>query len=149
MATQKSSKKIGAKLESAVLDKKPPQVFRFRYTTGPFYLPQNSGSLDWILMNNDTTIQEARVTIFKCPVTSLKMASGPFEVTVEPGKIHHNANEYEEGFPYEVQVECNSRLLFPYVCVCLLKSSPVVILCLLVFEIFYPMYPNRTLGQFI
>ena len=28
-----------------------------------------------------------------------------------------NANEYPEGFAYEVQIECNSRWVFPYVSV--------------------------------
>lgn len=26
--------------------------FRFRYTTGPFLLPQGAGSLDWTILNN-------------------------------------------------------------------------------------------------
>src|SRR4029453_3682779 len=104
--------------EGAILEKQaavPP--YKYRYTTGPFLLSQNSGSLDWILLNNDTTQQTARVTVFKCPIGAVKTAvpPGPLVVTVDPGKCTPNANEYAEGFVYEIQVECNSQLVFPYV----------------------------------
>lgn len=94
-------------------------AFKFRYTTGPFLLPQDSGSLDWILLNNDVDQQKARVTVFRCGIGTVKspMPPGPLVVTIDPGETTHNANEYTEGFAYEVQVECNSRLVFPYVSV--------------------------------
>jgi len=38
-------------------------------------------------------------------------------VTLDPGETTHNANSYPVGFAYEIQVECNSRLIFPYVSV--------------------------------
>lgn len=93
--------------------------YKYRYTTGPFLLPENSGSLDWTLLNNDTTQQRARVTVFQCPVGAVKtaMAPGALTVTIDPGRNTHNANEYTEGFAYEVQVECDSQLIFPYVSV--------------------------------
>ena len=132
MATRKSNKKTRTKLEpgmlaltdvnvlpeKAVLDKKGG-TYKYRYTTGPFLLPQNSGSLDWSLLNNETTKQEARVTIFKCPVGAVKtpVAPGPIVVTLDPGKSTHNANTYPAGFSYEVQVDCNSRHVFPNVSV--------------------------------
>jgi hypothetical protein len=106
--------------EKAVLDKQPKlNAYKYKYTTGPFLLPQNSGSLDWTLLNNDTTQQIARVTVFKCPVGSVKspVAPGALMVTMGPGESTHNANEYTEGFAYEVVVECNSQLVFPYVSV--------------------------------
>lgn len=98
-------------------EKWPIIGFKYRYTTGPFLLPQNSGSLDWSLLNNDTTQQKARVTVFKCAVGSIKtpVAPGALTVILEPGECTHNANEYPEGFAYEIQVECNSQLLFPNV----------------------------------
>lgn len=103
----------------AVLEKRPASKYRYRYTTGPFLLPQNSGPLDWCLLNNDTTQQTARITVFKCPVGMVKspVAPGALVVILNPGESTHNANEYPEGFAYEVQVECNSHLLFPYVSV--------------------------------
>jgi hypothetical protein len=105
--------------EKAVLGKRPIRGYKHRYTTGPFLLPENSGSLDWALLNNDTTQQMARVTVFKCPVGAVKtpVAPGALLFTLDPGESTHNANEYTEGFFYEVQVECNSQLVFPYVSV--------------------------------
>jgi len=109
---------INALPERAILEQ-PILAYPYRYTTGPFLLPQNSGSLDWALLNNDTTQQMARVTVFKCPVRTIKtpVAPGALVVTLDPGVITHNANEYTEGFYYEVQIECNSKLVFPYVSV--------------------------------
>jgi hypothetical protein len=105
--------------QSAVLDKQLSGGFKHRYTTGPFLLPENSGSLDWILLNNDSSPQKARITVYKCGIGSVKtpVAPGPLLVTLDPGKSTHNANTYTEGFVYEVQVECSSHLLFPSVSV--------------------------------
>ena len=105
--------------EKAVIEKKPTSGYKHCYTTGPFLLPQNSGSLDWTLLNNDSNEQKVRVTVFKCPVGTVKTpaAPGALVVTIDPGESTHNANEYTEGFAYEVQVECNSKLIFPYVSV--------------------------------
>jgi len=109
----------GDALPAQVTAEAAPRRFRNRYTTGPFLLPQDSGSLDWALLNNDTTPQKARVTVFQCPVGAVKIAlpPGPLVVTLQPNESTHNANTYPEGFAYEVQVECNSKLLFPYVSV--------------------------------
>lgn len=103
----------------AVCEMWPVGGYKYRYTTGPFLLPQSSGSLDWSLLNNDSTQQKVRVTVFKCPVGTVKtpVAPGSLVVTIDPGESTHNANEYPEGFAYEVQVECNSQLVFPYVSV--------------------------------
>jgi len=62
------------------------------------------------------TPQQARVTVFRCPVGVAKSAlpPGPLVVTVQPGVATHNANTYPAGSVYEVQVECDSQLLFPY-----------------------------------
>jgi hypothetical protein len=105
--------------EKAVVELRPVNSYQYCYTTGPFLLPESSGSLDWILLNNDSSQQKVRVTVFKCPVGAVKtpVAPGALVVTIDPGESTHNANEYPEGFPYEVQVECNSQLVFPYVSV--------------------------------
>ncbi len=133
MATRKSSVKKRIKLQPGMLELTdintlpkdgeiviaPLTVFKYRYTTGPFLLPQNPGSLDWTILNNDVASQRARVTVFKCPVGVVKsaVAPGPIVVTIPPGVSTHNANTYPAGFAYEVQVECDSQLLFPYVSV--------------------------------
>jgi len=126
---QTSGAKPGAgMLELTAIDVLPPRAVRanwwigtyqHRYTTRPFSLPQSAGALDWVLLNNDATQQTARVTVFQCPIGAVKSPAppGPLEVTVDPGHATHNANQYAEGFIYEVVVECNSLLLFPYVSV--------------------------------
>ena len=90
--------------------------YRFTYTTGPFCLPLKTHSIDWGLLNNDTTVQKARITVFKCHLGAVKAAEppGPLEVTLKPGETTHNANAGTGGFFYEIQVECSSQLLFPY-----------------------------------
>ena len=131
MTTRKQKEQTGTKLragtlgltamnvlpERAVLEKKPIRKYKHRYTTGPFLFPENSGSLDWILLNNSTTQQKVRVTIFKCGIGTVKtpVAPGALEVTLGPCECTHNANTYPEGLVYEVQVDCNSKLVFPYV----------------------------------
>jgi hypothetical protein len=89
------------------------------YTTGPFLLPQNAAALDWVLLNKDATPQQVRVTVFRCAtgVTKAPVTPGPLLFTVGPGQTLHNANAYPTGFAYEIRVECNSQLLFPYVSV--------------------------------
>ena len=68
---------VNALPERAVFEKVPISAYKYCYTTGPFLLPQKSGSLDWILLNNDTTPQRARVTVFKCPVGTVKTSVPP------------------------------------------------------------------------
>jgi hypothetical protein len=94
---------------------RPPE-YRYVYTTGPFTLPQNTHSLDWGMLNNDTVSQTVRVTVFKCPIGGTKTAEppGPLAVTLSPGQTTHNANRAIGGFFYEIQVETNSRHIFPY-----------------------------------
>jgi hypothetical protein len=91
--------------------------FALTYTTGPFSLPKGAGSLDWVVLNNDATAQKVRVTVFRCNLGAAKTAlpPGPLIVPLAPGATTHNANTYPVGFVYEVQVECNSKLIFPYV----------------------------------
>ena len=107
---------IEALPEGALAAAPPKPKYAHRYTTGPFQLPQNPGSLDWVLLNNDATPQQARVTVFRCNIGAAKtaLAPGPLVVTVQPGACTHNANTYPAGFVYEVQVECDSQLVFPY-----------------------------------
>ena len=117
-----------APLEATDLEVLPPGVqkviqwwekYEYRYTTGPFILPENSGSLGWIVLNNDRTSQQVRVTIFLCGILTVKAEAlpGPLEFTLPAGTTTHNANKYPEGFVYEIQVETNSQVVFPYVAV--------------------------------
>ena len=92
------------------------KTFAFVYTTGPFSLPLGTHSIDWGVLNNDPANQAVRVTVFKCPVTSVKTPEppGPLAITLKPGETTHNANNAVGGFFYEIQVECNSLRIFPY-----------------------------------
>jgi hypothetical protein len=90
--------------------------FQYCFTSGPVALPAATHSLDWGLLNNDQLPQVVRVTVFKCHLGAPKTAEppGPLEVTLNPGETTHNANSADGGFFYEIQVECNSQLVFPY-----------------------------------
>jgi len=92
------------------------KCYRYTYTTGPFCLPLKTHSIDWGILNNDSSAQKVRITVFKCPVGAVKTAEppGPLEVTLNPGATTHNANGATGGFFYEIQVECDSQLIFPY-----------------------------------
>jgi hypothetical protein len=130
MAKKTAAKKAPAKMEEllrltgpdklpkgAVIARERAILYAYRYTTGPFLLPENAHSLDWSVLNNDLKPQKVRVTVYRCPVGAQKYAvpPGPLEVTINPGWCTHNANSYTVGFAYEVQVECNSKLIFPEV----------------------------------
>jgi hypothetical protein len=96
---------------------KLPGKYANKYTTGPFILPQNTHSLNWNLLNNDSIPHKVRVTVFKCWVGSQKTLEppGPLEITLNPNESSHNANKAVGGFCYEIQVETNSKLVFPSV----------------------------------
>jgi hypothetical protein len=91
-------------------------AYTYTYTTGPIALPSNTQSLDWAVLNDDSTIQTIRVTVFKCNLGAKKTVEppGPLEVTLDPGECTHNANAALGGFLYEIQVKCNSQRVFPY-----------------------------------
>jgi hypothetical protein len=91
-------------------------AFTFIYSSGPIPLPLTAHSLDWVVLNNDSTAQKVRVTVFKCGIGSAKTQEppGPLEVTIKPGHTTHNANGITGGLIYEIRVECSSKLIFPY-----------------------------------
>ena len=95
------------------------ETYQHVYTTGPFQLPANAGSLDWIVINNDDSSQHVRVTVFQSGIGTPKvpMPPGALTVTVGPGEAMHNANTYPTGYVYEIQVETNSTQVYPYVSV--------------------------------
>ena len=91
--------------------------YAYKYTTGPFMLPQNTHSLNWNLLNNASTQQKARVTVYKCWIGATKTAEPPgsLEITLDPGESSHNANAADGGFCYEITVETSSRHVYPSV----------------------------------
>ena len=125
-----STKRGSTKVEAGVLKSSPVKQlpknavearlsstkYKFTYTTGPFSLPLNTHSIDWGILNNSRSPQKVRITVFKCATGSVKAAEppGPLELTIQPGETTHNANRASGGFFYEIQVDCNSRKIFPY-----------------------------------
>ncbi len=94
-----------------------------RLSSGPFALPPNAASVDWMIVNDSTTTQSVTVTVFRLPVGSAKtpVAPGPLTVSLAPNASTHNANSvgtnapFQVGQYYEVVVEGNSRNLLPSV----------------------------------
>ncbi len=94
-----------------------------RLSSGPFALPPNAVSVDWMIVNDATTSQSVTVTVFRLPIGSAKtpVPPGALTLTVASGAATHNANSVGAGAPfqvgqyYEVVVEGNSRNLLPSV----------------------------------
>lgn len=92
--------------------------YKYRYTTGPFVIPEVGDSLNTIVLNNDVVVQKVRVIVAFCPIApKYKMSPRsptPIEVTLTPGGLEHITHSCRTEMAYEVQIECNSRLIFPY-----------------------------------
>lgn len=92
-------------------------------SSGVFSLPANARSVDWKLLNNDTTPQTVTVTVYKTLVGQVKtvVAPGPITVTLPPGRSTHNANSvptvFQVGGSYEVVVSGGSPKVLPTVMV--------------------------------
>ena len=96
------------------------QAFTIKRSSGLFSLPANAKSVDWMIVNDTTTTQTMRVTVFKCGVgAKTAVAPGPLTVTLNPNFSTHNANSvgvlqpFVPGFYYEVVVESNDRRVLP------------------------------------
>jgi hypothetical protein len=102
-------------VDEEVVEKEP---YAYIYTTGPFSLPANAESIYWKILNNDSTAQEVRVTVFRCITQESKRVEPPgtLNIPLDPNESFHNANDAEGGASYEVRVECNSGLILPYAC---------------------------------
>ena len=99
--------------------------YKYKYTTGPFTLPQNAQSIDWSVLNNDPKPQKVRVTVFKCVVLDIKTTErpGPLEFVVDPGFLINNANKaVNESVPCDIEA---LRLQRPEIDV-KIKDGPLV-----------------------
>jgi len=92
-------------------------------SSGIFSLPANARSVDWQLLNNDTTPQTVTVTVYETWIGREKevVAPGPVTVTLPPGHTTHNANSvptiFQVGHSYEVVVTGGSPKVLPVVMV--------------------------------
>ena len=98
-----------------------PAPYKYTLSSGPFGLPANAQSVDWVLVNDTGTAQTVRVTVYKCAVGVQKtaVAPGALTETLNPGITTHNANSvgtvFQVGFPYEVIIETNDKRILPNV----------------------------------
>ncbi len=103
--------------DTTVAQQRATKLFKHMLTSGPFQLPTAAVSVDWALINESTTTQAFRVTVFQYSV-GIGMAKtvvppGAIIDTLDPGFATHNANSvgpnlpFQLGFYYEVMVECD------------------------------------------
>lgn len=91
-----------------------------KVTSGPFLVAPTAASVDWVLVNNDPSPVNVRITVYQLTPTG-KETVGGFSValTLAPGATTHNANDvgvlFFAGNYYEVVVEATSDNVHPNV----------------------------------
>lgn len=91
-----------------------------KLTSGPFLVAPTAASVDWVLVNNDPSPVNVRITVYQLTPTS-KETVGGFSVALKlaPGATTHNANDvgvlFFAGNYYEVVVEATSENVHPNV----------------------------------
>jgi len=96
--------------------------FQYTLSSGLFSLPQGAESVDWAIVNNSTSMQQFRVTVYQFDAwEKVPVAPGPITNTVKPLHVFHNANSvgprkpFTNGRDYEVVLEVNSMKVLPSV----------------------------------
>lgn len=91
-------------------------------SSGLFGLPADAASVDWMVVNNSSSTQTFKVTVYKVGVGAKTVVPpGTLSVTVAAGAATHNANSvgnsepFVPGFYYEVVVEGAHPNLLPSV----------------------------------
>jgi hypothetical protein len=90
-------------------------------STGPFGLPANAASVDWLLVNDSATTQTVTVTVFRLSGIGPKtvVPPGALTVAVGPGEVLHNGNSvgtgqpFEPGFDYEMVLQTTNANVLP------------------------------------
>jgi hypothetical protein len=96
-----------------------PPAFKFTLSSGLFSLPANAQAVDWVLLNDSSSSQDFRVTVYQANGIVLKTAVVPGAVTgsINPNEAFHNANNvpfpFVPGYYYEVVVEINDLNVLP------------------------------------
>lgn len=113
----------------------PQSVSEYRYTlsSGLFSLPHGAKSVDWALINNSTSPQQFRVTVYRSGTSEkVPLAPGPITNTLEPLHTFHNANSvgpqepFIIGHDFEVVLEVNSLRVLPSVEVWINRGNTVI-----------------------
>jgi len=84
-------------------------------TSGPFLVAPTAQSVDWVLVNNEESAVDVRVTVYSLNLdgTAKEVVSpGAITLNLAPGAATHNANSVNSiffpGIYYEVIVEATS-----------------------------------------
>lgn len=100
----------------------PDSEYRYTLSSGLFSLPRGAKSVDWAIVNNSTTTQQFRVTVYRFGSSEkVPLAPGPVTNTLAPRHSFHNANSvgpqepFTIGRDFEVVLEVNSLRVLPSV----------------------------------
>src|SRR3954463_13223479 len=83
----------------------PAPRYRHGFSSGVFGLPSNARVVDWVVLNNSTTDQTLRVTLYQADFNARKAPvdpPGPLTITLEPGVTSGRA--YSVGVNGELRV---------------------------------------------
>jgi hypothetical protein len=91
-----------------------------KLSSGVFGIPAGAQSVDWVVLNDSTTSQSVKVTVFLVSSSGkTAVAPGALTVNVNAGATSHNANSvgsvFQIGGYYEVVVETVSPNVLPSV----------------------------------
>jgi len=102
----------------------PAPRYRHGFSSGVFGLPSNARVVDWVVLNNSTTDQTFRATLYQTDFNARKAPvdpPGPMTLTIEPGvtsgraySVGANA-ELHVGRYYELVIEVDDARLLPSV----------------------------------
>jgi hypothetical protein len=102
----------------------PAPRYRHGFSSGVFGLPSSASVVDWVVLNNSTTEQTIRVTLYQADFNARKSPvdpPGPMTLTIEPGVTSGRAysvgvqGELHVGRYYELVVEMDDPRLLPSV----------------------------------
>ncbi len=106
----------------AKIDRQTTVPTSVKLSSGPFGLPEGAKSVDWVVLNDSSSEQTVKVTVYKVNTGSAKtVVSATITKTLGPNESTHNANSvgsvFSVGGYYEVVVEADSRSVLPMVTV--------------------------------
>jgi uncharacterized membrane protein YqaE (UPF0057 family) len=99
--------------------------FRMVLSSGPFGLPAEANSVDWVVVNESPDTQAIQVTIWRLSMgyPRAKLSPGTISLRLSPGVATHDANPigggttFQPGYYYEITVAANDRRVLPTVMV--------------------------------
>lgn len=99
--------------------------FRMVLSSGPFGLPAEANSVDWVVLNESPDTQAIQVTIWRLGMgyPKAKLSPGTITLRLSPGVAAHDANPiggggtFQPGYYYEIIVAANDRRVLPTVLV--------------------------------